>query len=186
MATAAASHLYDGHARARALGVVGALTFLGMAAGPFVGRVDHAGDPPGRRARRARDRRALRDALAAPWRYVFYLNVPIGIATLALGWAAMAGWATPRRESRLDLPGAVAASIGLAALLLGDHARRQRARSTGSPIDPALVAPALVRRRGRSRWRPPCSLGRRGPQPFVDAALVPVAARSRPRPSSRS
>src|SRR4051794_17898089 len=35
--TAAASHLYTGTARPRALGVVGALTFLGMAAGPVVG-----------------------------------------------------------------------------------------------------------------------------------------------------
>jgi predicted MFS family arabinose efflux permease len=37
VATAAASHLYGGPARARALGVIGALTFLGMAAGPFAG-----------------------------------------------------------------------------------------------------------------------------------------------------
>ena len=37
VATAAASHLFEGHARPRALGIIGALTFLGMAAGPFVG-----------------------------------------------------------------------------------------------------------------------------------------------------
>ena len=37
VATAAAAHLYEGHARPRALGVVGAATFLGMAAGPFIG-----------------------------------------------------------------------------------------------------------------------------------------------------
>ena len=35
--TAAASHLFGGAARPRALGVIGALTFLGMAAGPLVG-----------------------------------------------------------------------------------------------------------------------------------------------------
>src|SRR5689334_11936654 len=35
--TAAASHLFEGHARPRALGIIGALTFLGMAAGPFLG-----------------------------------------------------------------------------------------------------------------------------------------------------
>jgi hypothetical protein len=35
--TAAAAHLFAGAARPRALGVVGALTFLGMAAGPVVG-----------------------------------------------------------------------------------------------------------------------------------------------------
>ena len=37
VATAAAAHLYGGDARPRALGAIGALTFLGMAAGPFVG-----------------------------------------------------------------------------------------------------------------------------------------------------
>ena len=37
VATAAASHLFEGHERPRALGVIGALTFLGMAAGPFLG-----------------------------------------------------------------------------------------------------------------------------------------------------
>ena len=34
---AAAAHLYDGPSRPRALGVIGALTFLGMAVGPFIG-----------------------------------------------------------------------------------------------------------------------------------------------------
>ena len=37
VATSAASHLFPGAGRPRALGVVGALTFLGMAAGPFLG-----------------------------------------------------------------------------------------------------------------------------------------------------
>ena len=50
--TAAAAHLFDGHGAARALGVIGALTFLGMAAGPFLGRRDPVGGPPGGRARR--------------------------------------------------------------------------------------------------------------------------------------
>jgi MFS family permease len=35
--TAAAAHLFEAEGRPRALGVVGALTFLGMAAGPFLG-----------------------------------------------------------------------------------------------------------------------------------------------------
>ena len=37
VATSAASHLFTGASRPRALGVVGALTFLGMAAGPVLG-----------------------------------------------------------------------------------------------------------------------------------------------------
>ena len=37
VATSAATHLFAGASRPRALGVIGALTFLGMAAGPFLG-----------------------------------------------------------------------------------------------------------------------------------------------------
>ena len=42
VATSAASHLFTGASRPRALGVVGALTFLGMAAGPVLGRPSSA------------------------------------------------------------------------------------------------------------------------------------------------
>jgi MFS family permease len=120
VATAAAAHLYAGHARPRALGAIGALTFLGMAAGPFVGaallgaiHADSAlasagivgGSPV--------------DFLAPSWRWVFYVNVPIGIAALALAWAASAGWETPRQATRLDLPGALASTVGLGAALVG-------------------------------------------------------------------
>ena len=43
-----------------------------------------------RRFRQRWDRGGLADALAASWRYVFYLNVPIGLALLGIGWAATA------------------------------------------------------------------------------------------------
>jgi MFS family permease len=120
VATAAAAHLFSGHDRPRALGVIGALTFLGMAAGPFVGaallRSIHAesaltaaGVTSG----------PLVQLLAPSWRWVFYVNVPIGIVALAFAWAASAGWETPRRRARVDLPGAVAFTIGLGAGLIG-------------------------------------------------------------------
>jgi MFS family permease len=118
VATAAAPLLFDGPARPRALGAIGALTFLGMAAGPFAGSWIMQAIHPADALDGLGIGGGLRDALAAPWRYVFYLNVPIGIAVLALGWAATTGWTTPRREHRLDLAGAAAASIGLGALLL--------------------------------------------------------------------
>ena len=117
--TAAASHLFEAGSRPRALGVIGALTFLGMAAGPFVGAwiiggihpsaaLDGAGIPDG----------PLRHALEAPWRYVFYINVPIGIAALGLAWPAAHGWETPRRTGGLDVPGAAALSVALGLALL--------------------------------------------------------------------
>jgi MFS family permease len=119
VATAAAAHLYEGPARPRALGVIGALTFLGMAAGPFVGAwiiqavhpavvLDSLGLAGG-----------LRDAFDAPWRFVFYVNVPIGVAAFAIGWAGSAGWVEHTRQARLDLAGATAFSFGLGALLVG-------------------------------------------------------------------
>ena len=118
--TAAAAHLYAGHARPRALGAIGALTFLGMAAGPFVGaallgaiHADSALASAGIVAG------SPVDFLAPSWRWVFYVNVPVGIVALAFAWAASAGWETPRHATRLDLPGALAFSVGLGALLVG-------------------------------------------------------------------
>jgi MFS family permease len=114
--TAAASHLFDGHDRPRALGIIGGLTFLGMAAGPFLGAailggfsvaggLDRLGVP---------EVSAVRDALTPAWRWVFYVNVPIGIAGLLIAWAASHGWETPRRHARIDLPGAIVWSVALA------------------------------------------------------------------------
>src|SRR5437660_9747300 len=97
VATAAVSHLFEGHARPRALGAIGALTFLGMAAGPFLGAAILGGvhvDVALARAGLAAG--ALLDMLSPAWRWIFYINVPIGIVALVLGWAASSGWDTPR------------------------------------------------------------------------------------------
>ena len=78
--TAVASHLFGGAMRPRALGVVGALTFLGMAAGPVVGAAILASFHPEERRRRGRPaRHALAAVIEPAWRWVFYLNIPIGI-----------------------------------------------------------------------------------------------------------
>jgi len=120
VATAAASHLFEGHSRPRALGVVGALTFLGMAAGPFVGAAILDGFHVDAALGRAGiDRGPLVDLLAPAWRWVFYLNVPIGLVALVLGWAASAGWDTPRRVGRIDLLGGTSFTLALVATLVG-------------------------------------------------------------------
>jgi MFS family permease len=174
VATAAASHLFRGSGRPRALGAVGALTFLGMAAGPFVGAwILQSIHPAG-----ALDALGIggdvRAALEDSWRYVFYLNVPIGLATLALGWAATAGWASPRREHRLDIPGAAAVSIGLASLLVGITLAGSEPIA-GIPVDPQLLAAALggvaLVALVAALW-----LGRRSPDPFIDPGWFRSAA----------
>ncbi len=143
VATAAASHLYGGHARPRALGVIGALTFLGMAAGPFVGAaILSSVNVEAALARGGVDAPAAVDALAPAWRWVFYLNVPIGIVALALAWAAGSGWDTPRRAGRVDVPGAVLFSAALGTALVG--VTIVGARSEHGGVDPTIVGPVLL------------------------------------------
>jgi MFS family permease len=142
VATAAASHLFEGHARPRALGVIGALTFLGMAAGPFVGAAILGGlDVEGALASLGTaPGDPLHELFAPSWRWVFYINVPIGIAALLVAWAASAGWETPRRGGRVDVVGALIWSVALgsglvAVTLLGS-------REEGGP-NPLLVSALL-------------------------------------------
>ena len=141
--TAAASHLFEGHARPRALGVIGALTFLGMAAGPFAGAAILGGlDIDGGLSALGVGREdPLRDVLAPAWRWVFYFNVPVGIAALLVAWAASAGWETPRRRGRVDVLGAVIWTIALGAGLGGVTLLGSRGEPGGP--DPTTVSAAL-------------------------------------------
>ncbi len=142
--TAAASHLFEGHARPRALGVIGALTFLGMATGPFLGAAILGGlhvDGALTSAGVAVDD-PIRNLIAPSWRWVFYLNVPIGMAAILVAWAASYGWETPRRRGGIDVLGAAVWSITLAAglgavTLLGS-------RDSGEGPNPMLVSAVLA------------------------------------------
>jgi MFS family permease len=119
VATSAASHLFPGAARPRALGVIGALTFLGMAAGPFLGAaILGALNPEAALTRVGADPGTVLAALLAPaWRWVFYVNVPVGTVALVVAWAASAGWESPRREGRVDVVGALLFSAFLVGAL---------------------------------------------------------------------
>jgi len=120
VATAAASHLFEGAGRPRALGVIGGLTFLGMAAGPFLGATILLALHPASALRSVGFEAGPVVATLAPaWRYVFYVNVPAGLLALVIAWAATAGWDTPRRSARIDLTGATLFTIVLAAGLGG-------------------------------------------------------------------
>ncbi len=117
--TATAAHLFGGGARPRALGVVGGLTFLGMAAGPLVGAAILGSVHPAAGLAAARMSGSMTDLLDPAWRWVFYLNIPIGIIALALAWAASPAWETPRQPGRVDIVGAAWFGIALVAGLVG-------------------------------------------------------------------
>ncbi|MCU0482924.1 MAG: MFS transporter [Chloroflexi bacterium] len=170
VASAAASHLFEGHERARALGVIGALTFLGMAAGPFVGAAILAGARPADALLGlGLDPDGLVASIASPaWRWVFYVNVPIGLAALAVGWAATAGWDTPRTRARVDLAGATLFTVGLGLLLVGiTLLGEQGGAVTGGGADPFLGPGAMIAL-GILAATAAVVVGFRRPEPFLD------------------
>ncbi len=171
VATAAAAHLFAGRARPRALGVIGSLTFLGMAVGPFVGAAILGSFQPdaalGRLGVPAGS--ALHDAVVPAWRWVFYVNVPIGLVALVVAWAASSGWETPRRSGRVDLRGAVLFSVFLVGVL-GALTLMGGQVAAGDVFDPAVFAPALgvIGVAAGVAW---LVLGLRSRDPFLDPRL---------------
>ena len=106
LATAGAGHLYEGHARSRALGLVGAATFLGMALGPFVGAFILTGFELGPAFAVAGQATSTAAAFLAPaWRWVFYLGAPLAIVVAVIVWAAAPYWRAVHGRGRLDVPG---------------------------------------------------------------------------------
>jgi hypothetical protein len=85
----------------------------------------------------------LAAALVPAWRWVFYLNVPVGIAALAMAWAASPGWETPRRKGRVDVLGAFWFGLALVAGLVGLTLVGTR-EIAGTGADPAMVTAALL------------------------------------------
>jgi MFS family permease len=127
LATAAAGHLFEGHARARAIGVIGALSFVGMAAGPVVGAWVLSLEVP-------------QGALTAPaWRWIFYLPAPLALLSGLYLWAAARAFPRATNAGRLDLLGAALFTSGLALALVA-------LTVLGVPDvpDPALLALAAV------------------------------------------
>ncbi|HEX9496263.1 MAG TPA: MFS transporter [Candidatus Limnocylindria bacterium] len=83
--------------RGRALGINTILVALGVSTGPIVGGI-------------------LTQALG--WRWIFYVNVPIGAAAILAAWFLLTERHRPERP-RFDPPGAALFAIGLAALVVG-------------------------------------------------------------------
>jgi EmrB/QacA subfamily drug resistance transporter len=92
--------LFRGDERGRAFGLLGATIGLSTAAGPVIGGL-------------------ILSAFPGPdgWRWVFYVNVPIGLVALALAARLVPSMAHPGRRSHLDVIGALLLGGGVFSLL---------------------------------------------------------------------
>jgi EmrB/QacA subfamily drug resistance transporter len=86
----------EGRERNRAMGVYAAMSISGAAVGLIAGGLLTS---------------------YADWRWVFFVNVPIGLAVILLAPRVLAE--SQRQRGRFDLPGAITGSLGLGALVYG-------------------------------------------------------------------
>jgi EmrB/QacA subfamily drug resistance transporter len=86
----------EGRPRNRAIGVYSAMTILGIVVGLVAGGLL---------------------VTYASWRWVFFVNVPIGLVVAALATRVLPK--TRRSAGRFDLPGAISATAGVALLVYG-------------------------------------------------------------------
>jgi EmrB/QacA subfamily drug resistance transporter len=90
------TEVFPPHERGRALGINGITWALGGIVGPLLGGLILA---------------------VASWRWIFYINVPIGIVGTLWGYYALKELTIRRREEKFDATGAFTFSIGLISLL---------------------------------------------------------------------
>jgi EmrB/QacA subfamily drug resistance transporter len=90
------TEVFPPHERGRALGINGITWAIGGIAGPLLGGLI---------------------LTLADWRWVFYINVPIGIIGSIWGYVALKEMTVRKREEKFDPVGALTFSVGLIALL---------------------------------------------------------------------
>ncbi|HVP19657.1 MAG TPA: MFS transporter, partial [Spirochaetia bacterium] len=90
------TEVFPPNERGRALGINGITWAIGGIAGPLLGGLILS---------------------VADWRWVFYINVPIGVIGTIWGYLVLKEKSVRRRGERFDLGGAVMFSVGLIALL---------------------------------------------------------------------
>ncbi|MDF2744044.1 MAG: transporter, partial [Actinomycetia bacterium] len=110
----------DPRERVQAIGLWSGVSAMALAAGPVVGGL-------------------LTDALG--WRWVFYVNLPVGVAAFVVAGRVVAESRDPGAR-RLDLPGLLLGSLGLAGVTLGLIESNQR--GWGSPEILGLLAAGVA------------------------------------------
>ena len=107
--------------RGMALGIWGAIGGLAIAIGPLVGGAVVEG---------------------ASWQWIFWLNVPIGIALLPIARARLTESRGP--ATSLDLPGVVLASLGLLGIVYGVVSGNDHGWTSATVLAPIVVGALLV------------------------------------------
>src|SRR5215467_5636157 len=107
--------------RGVALGAWGAVGGLAIAIGPLVGGAVVEG---------------------ASWQWIFWLNVPIGLALLPFAWTRLTESYGP--ATRLDLPGVILASLGLLGIVLGVVRGNDHGWTSLTVLAPMVIGALLV------------------------------------------
>ena len=132
----------EGRERNIALGVWGAVGGFGAAAGVLLGGV-------------------LTDALS--WEWIFFVNIPVGIAALVLA-PVLLGESRDTRVKSFDAPGAVLVTGGLSALVLGITQGNEWGWSSGRVL--GIFALAAVLLAGFVAWE------QRVPEPLMRFGIL--------------
>ncbi|MFJ4437280.1 MFS transporter [Streptomyces sp. NPDC088923] len=136
----------EGPLRQKALGINGALMSAGFTTGAILGGV-------------------LTDLLS--WRWAFFVNVPVAVAVLVIAPTVIKE-SRPAVRPRLDLPGALAVTLGLLGLVYGLTQAGEYGWASGRALTGLLGGAvllavfALVERTAREPLVPPRVLRRRG------------------------
>jgi len=113
---------FRGRDRGIAFGVWGAVTGLAVAIGPLIGGVLTSG---------------------LSWRWIFFVNIPIGIAALAISWSRVAESRAPQ-ASRPDWLGFALFTVALATLVYGLIEANDRSFTSGLVLSCFAVAAVLL------------------------------------------
>ncbi len=113
----------EGAARNRALGIWGAMGGAGGAAGVLLGGI-------------------LTDLLS--WRWILFINVPIGLIAAAAAHHYITEGRRPERARSFDLSGAVTATLGLSILVLGIVRTDVKGWGSAEPLGLMAIGLALL------------------------------------------
>ncbi len=125
MATAPAilTRTFPGTQRGRALGALGTFTYLGLTAGPSLGGWI---------------------ATTFGWRWVFYVNLPVGALAIVLALRAIPDDRVHQRDERFDVAGAALFTAGLVTLLVALNQGHAWGWGSGRIVTLLLAAAALL------------------------------------------